>query len=149
VGYRDVSAVGNRHALVAAIIPPGCVTTHTIYCVRTPLALDRQYVLCALLNSHVLNRVVRLLMGGHLTTSLVEGLPAPAWREDRLAQSTADLARLVCCGDGRMQARARLQGRIGRLYDLTPEWLAYLLRHVPHLDPAEAAETVRAFDDPV
>jgi hypothetical protein len=79
LAYRDISAVGNRHALIAAIIPAGVVTTHTIFCLKTPLPIEQQHFLCACFNSEILNRYVRLLMGGHLTTSLVEGLPVPPW----------------------------------------------------------------------
>lgn len=90
LAYRDISAVGNRHALIAAIIPPGIVTTHTIFCLKTPLPPEQQHFLCACFNSEILNRFVRLLMGGHLTTSLVEGLPVPMWtgstRQRRIAR---------------------------------------------------------------
>ena len=39
--------------------------------------------LCALFNSSPLNRIVRMLMGGHVTTGLVEHLPVPRWTGDR------------------------------------------------------------------
>src|SRR5690606_21602202 len=82
LGYRDVSGVGNRFTLIAAVIPPGVVTTHTVFCLKTPINLERQHFLCALFNSYVLNAAVRLLMGGHVTTGLVEHLPVPPWRGD-------------------------------------------------------------------
>ena len=90
LAYRDISAVGNRHALIAAIIPSGIVTTHTIFCLKTKLPIEQQHFLCACFNSETLNRFVRLLMGGHLTTSLMEGLPVPRWtgspRQKRIAR---------------------------------------------------------------
>jgi hypothetical protein len=94
LAYRDISAVGNRRALIAAIVPAGVVTTHTIFCLKTPLPIEQQHFLCACFNSEILNRYVRLLMGGHLTTSLVEGLPVPPWvgskRQRRIARSAWD-----------------------------------------------------------
>ena len=51
-------------------MPGGVVTTHTLFCLRTPLPLSRQHFLCGVFNLYVLNAVVRLLMGGHVTTSL-------------------------------------------------------------------------------
>jgi hypothetical protein len=92
LGYRDVSAVGNRHALIAAVIPAGVVTSHTIFCLKTPLPIEQQQFLCACFNSGSLNRFVRLLMGGHLTTSLVEGLPVPRWTKSKRQQAIARLA---------------------------------------------------------
>lgn len=96
LAYRDISAVGNRQALIAAVVPADVVTTHTIFCLETPLPLEQQHFLCACFNSGILNRFVRLLMGGHLTTSLVEGLPVPPWtgsrRQKRIAQLTTSIA---------------------------------------------------------
>ncbi len=79
LAYRDVSAVGNRQSLIAAILPAGVVTTHTVFCLRTPVPLEAAHFLCGVFNSYAFNAVVRLLMGGHLTTSLVESLPVPRW----------------------------------------------------------------------
>ena len=79
--YRDVSGVGNRFTLVAAVMPAGVVTTHTLFCLRTDLPLLQQHFLCGLFNSDRLNRAVRLLMGSHVTTSLVESLPVPRWED--------------------------------------------------------------------
>jgi hypothetical protein len=94
LAYRDISAVGNRQALIAAIVPAGVVTTHTIFCLKAPLPIEQQHFLCACFNSEILNRYVRLLMGGHLTTSLVEGLPVPPWvgsnRQRRIARYAWD-----------------------------------------------------------
>ncbi len=92
LAYRDISAVGNRHALIAAVIPPDIVTTHTIFCLKTPLPIEQQHFLCACFNSEILNRFVRLLMGGHLTTSLVEGLPVPRWTGSTRQMRVARLA---------------------------------------------------------
>ncbi len=93
LGYRDISAVSNRQALIAAVIPAGVVTTHTIFCLKTKLPLEQQHFLCACFNSEVLNRFVRLLMGGHLTTILVEGLPTPLWTGSDRQKRIAKLAR--------------------------------------------------------
>lgn len=91
LAYRDVSGVGNTHALVAAVIPGGVVTTHTLFCLRTPLPVDQQLYLCGLFNSPVLDRFVRLLMGSHVTTTLIEQLPVPIWTGSPLQQAIAAL----------------------------------------------------------
>ena len=92
LAYRDVSGVGNTHALVATIIPEGVVTTHTLFCLRTPLPLDLQPFLCGLFNSAVFDRLVRLEMGSHVTTTLVENLPVPPWTGSPVQREIAALA---------------------------------------------------------
>ncbi len=92
LAYRDVSGVGNTHALVATIIPEGVVTTHTLFCLRTPLPLDLQHFLCGLFNSAVFDRLVRLEMGSHVTTTLVENLPVPPWTGSPVQREIAALA---------------------------------------------------------
>lgn len=93
LAYRDVSAVGNTNALVAAIIPAGIVTTHTLFCLRTPVPLEQQHFLCGLFNSAVFDRLVRLEMGSHVTTTLVENLPVPLWTGSSVQREIAAVAK--------------------------------------------------------
>src|SRR3970282_1195572 len=51
LGYRDVSGVANRFSLIAAVVPAGVVTSHTLFCLRNPLPLEQQHYLAALFNS--------------------------------------------------------------------------------------------------
>lgn len=92
LAYRDVSGVGNARALVAAIIPAHIVTTHTLFCLRTDIPVEQQHYLCGVFNSDVIDRLVRLEMGGHLTTSLVEHLPVPPWTGTPIQREIAALA---------------------------------------------------------
>ena len=80
--YRDVASATNRLTLIAAIIPARAVTTHTLFCLRTPLPLPSQRVLCALLNSYVANYLIRLRVNTHVTVSLVSRLPVPVVQPD-------------------------------------------------------------------
>lgn len=77
LAYRDVAGATNRLTLIAAILPAGVVSTHTLTCLRTPLSLERQHLLCGLFNSLVVNYLVRFRVGTHVTTDLVERLPLP------------------------------------------------------------------------
>lgn len=96
LAYRDVSGVGNRRALIAAVIPGNVVTTHTLFCLRNAVPIDQQHFLCGVLNSDLLDAIVRMLMGGHVTTSLMESLPVPVWtgsaRQQRIAAIALALA---------------------------------------------------------
>src|ERR671924_3123 len=77
LAYRDIASATNRLTLIAAIVPARAVTTHTLFCLRTPLSLERQLVLCALLNSFVANYLVRLRVNTHVTAAIMSKLHVP------------------------------------------------------------------------
>jgi hypothetical protein len=116
LGYRDVSSVSNTRSLIAAVLPADVVTTHTIFCLRTPLPVALSHFLCALFNSFVLNMVVRLLMGAHVTTSLVEHLPVPPWTNSRRQRRIARLATRLARGGRPDRVAARLEAEVAALY---------------------------------
>jgi hypothetical protein len=147
LAYRDVSAVGNRLSLIAAVLPAGVVTTHTLFCLKTPLPLEHMHYLCGLFNSYVLNAIVRMLMGGHVTTSLVEDLPVPAWDDGVAATNRlAHLAQQLSHGERSPRTMAILQATAARLYDLSEEEFANVLELFPLIPQSErtlAAEAHR------
>ena len=99
LAYRDVASATNRLTLIAAILPPRCVSTHTVFCLRTPLSLVDQYFLCGLFNSFIVNYLVRLRVNTHVTTAVVEGLPIPGRQAGPGAcRELAALARLIARG---------------------------------------------------
>lgn len=118
--YRDVSGVGNRFTLVAAVMPARVVTTHTLFCLRNDLPLLQQHFLCGVFNSDLLNRVVRLLMGSHVTTSLVESLPVPRWEDRpvhrRISRIAARLAEPGLDDRARSRLLVHLNDDVGALY---------------------------------
>ena len=119
LAYRDVSGVGNRHTVIAAIVPASVVTTHTLFCLRQPIDDERQHYLCGLLNSPSLNAWVRMFMGSHVTTSLIEQMPVPPWRGDAEQRGIAELAAVLSAtpdGVDRSTVRSELDGRVARLY---------------------------------
>ena len=77
LAYRDVASATNRLTLIAAVLPAGCVSTHTVFCLRTSAAARAQHFLCGLFNSFVVNYLVRLRVATHVTTAIVERLPVP------------------------------------------------------------------------
>jgi len=116
LAYRDISGATNRFALIAAIVPADVVTTHTLFCLRTPLDLQRQRFLCGLFNSATLNTIVRMLMGGHVTTGLVEGLPVPAWTESAEQTRVAALAARLELDAADAQALGELNDVVRQMY---------------------------------
>ncbi|MEO7189742.1 MAG: N-6 DNA methylase [Vicinamibacterales bacterium] len=151
LGYRDIAGVSNRLSLIAAIVPAGVVTTHTILCLRTPLADVRQQFLCAMFNSYALNYIVRMLMGGHLTTSLIEGLPVPAWRDDVEDRAIVRLARALggtvgTAPEDVSDHHAELQARVARRYELTSQEIELVLSGFPLVPVTDRQRVSRAFE---
>jgi hypothetical protein len=145
LAYRDVSGVGNRLTLIAAVVPAGVVTTHTLFCLRPGLQPVEQHALCALLNSFVLNAVVRMLMGGHVTTTLAMSLPAPPWRGDRLDRRIASLARRLAEGRSAASTAVRLQALLAHRFELTRDEFAHVLDGFPLVPESERSESLRWF----
>lgn len=147
VGYRDVSGVGNRFTLIAAVVPPGVVTTHTVFCLREHFDTTRQHFLCALLNSYVLNWIVRLLMGGHVTTGIVENLPGPRWTGDARDLEIAGLAEALADNRASALDAARLQALVAHRFELTAGEFRHVADGFPLVDARHRTEALRQFDD--
>jgi hypothetical protein len=131
LAYRDVAGSTNRTTLIAALLPAGCVSTHTVFCVRTPLPLGAQYYLCGLFNSFVVNYLVRLRVTTHVTTATVEQLPIPtAVAAPAMFKEIAALGRLL---SKRFDpaAFAILNARVALLYQLSVEEFQRVLDTFP------------------
>lgn len=146
VAYRDVASSSNRLTLIAAVLPAGVVTTHTLFCLKTPLDEDAQHAVAGLMNSFVANYLVRLRVTTHVTVAIVERLPLP-----RPARGSADFrlvaesARVLAESPGRIDVQARLQATAARLYRLDAEAFEHVLDTLPLVDPALRAASLRAF----
>lgn len=145
LAYRDVSAVSNRQSLIAAVVPPGIVTTHTLFCLKTPIDLMRQHFLCACFNSYVLNAIVRMLMGGHLTTSLVESLPVPPWTGSRKQRRIAWLSRRISMRTSAGIA-ACLQALVAHEYGVERPTFVHIVEGFPLFPSTERQLAVAYFD---
>ncbi len=134
IGYRDVASATNRLTLIAAILPAGCVTTHTIFCLRPPLSLSRQHALCGLLNSFVVNYLARQRVATHVTTAIVQALPAPPpSTEPRALGRIGALARLLSRGPDE-EAYCRLQIEVAKLYRLSVGEFEHVLGTFPLIE---------------
>jgi hypothetical protein len=136
LAYRDVSSATNMRSLIAALLPPACVSTHTLFCLRTRLGLPTQLYLCGMLNSLVADWFVRRYLGGHVTTSLIASLPVPKVAAThplrrRLVRLTARLMRAA--DDER--AQGELQAAAATLYALGQESRATVAADFPRLSP--------------
>jgi N-6 DNA Methylase len=146
LAYRDVASATNRQTLVAAILPAGCVSTHTVFCLRSKLPIVSQHFLCGLFNTFVVNYLVRLRVATHVTTAIVERLPIPR-REDapRTFREIAALARVLRRRDDSVAA-AKLHALTARLYQLTPAEFEYVLATFPLVPRAQRDAARRAYE---
>jgi hypothetical protein len=139
--YRDVASARNRVTLIAAVLPAGAVSTHTVFCLKTALPLRAQWFLCGMFNSLVVNYFVRLRVTTHVTTSIVERLPVP--RQDHAGRAYGEIAAIARALARRDDASlwAQLNASVARLYALNEEEFAYVLGTFP-LIPAADREAV-------
>jgi hypothetical protein len=148
LAYRDVASATNRLTLIAALIPPVGVTTHTVFCLKTPLSLSHQRVLCALLNSFVANYLIRLRVHTHVTASLLSRLPVPRVdaggpafdRLDALAHSLMTITNVDASAE-----YAELQAIVARLYGVNESEFAHILTTFPLIPDATRRASLERF----
>ena len=146
LAYRDVAASTNRLTLIAAVVPAGVVTTHTLFCVKPGVDEPLQQYLAAILNSYVANYLVRLRVTTHVTVAIVERLAVPVVARDSAAfAELAGLARDAGTGTTDPRARARMQALAARLYGVTRTELAHVLSTFPLVAAEEREATVDTF----
>ena len=146
LAYRDVASSTNRLSLIAALLPPRVVTTHSLFCLKTALTGDEQAFLCGMLNSYVANYLVRQVMTTHLGSATVEGLRVPKPRFDSpLFHQIVDLSHRL----RRTRSNhdyAQLQAAAARAYRLTNVEFAHVLSTFPLVDEADRAMAMQAFE---
>ena len=141
VGYRDVSSRTNRVTLIAARLPPGVVSTHTVFCSRRPLTDEDAWCLVGLMNSLVVNYLVRLQVGVHVPAGLMARLPVPRPPDD-LRATLATWARAlgeVADAETMPDTYADLNAAVADLYGLTTPEFHHVLSGFP-LIPATLRE---------
>ena len=132
LAYREVASATNRLTLIAAIVPRGAVTTHTLFCLKTRLSTEEQWFLCGVFNSFVANYLVRPQVSTHVTAAIVERLPVP--KPARAAPAFAAisaLARQLARTPTDQPAYATLQAEVAQLYGLTVHEFAHVLSTFP------------------
>jgi hypothetical protein len=149
LAYRDIASATNRLTLIAALVPARCVTTHTLFCLKTRLPLDAQHVLCALLNSYVANYLARLRVTTHVTASLMSRLPVPVVTPaepvfSRLATLARTLAEAPTPAEDTPEY-AELQAVAAALYHLSAADFEHVLGTFPLVAPEIKAKALDIF----
>jgi hypothetical protein len=143
-----VASATNRLTLIAAVVPAGAITVHTLFCLKTKLDARDQAFLCGLLNSFVVNFMVRLRVTTHVTAGIVARLPVPR------PPSTSPLRRRITALSLQLQRGAepeqstcypRLQAAVAALYGLTHDEFAHVLSTFPLVDEGVKEQAMREF----
>jgi len=156
LAYRDVASPTNRTSLIAAVLPAGVVTTHSLFCLKTFLRGAEQHFLCGMMNSYVANYLVRQVMTTHLGSRVVEELRmpklAPASPLFREISDLAEAAAGFCAAKadaninrGFGEAGARLQALAARAFKLSEEEIRHVLSTFPLVPESERAEAFEEF----
>jgi hypothetical protein len=145
LGYRDVAAPANRTTLIAAIIPAGAVTTHTVFCLQNALSEDDQHFLCGIFNSYVANYLVRMRVGTHVTTAIMARLPVP-----RPPRHDPDVRRVTAISRAlslrfEPDAFARLNAIVAVMYGLSRIQFSRVLETFPLIPARDRAEAERMY----
>ena len=143
LGYREVAASTNRLTLIAAIVPAGVVTTHTIFCLRRPADAALHWFLCGIFNSFPANYLVRLRGGTHVPAAAIHQLPVPVLpRAGEAFERIASLARSAGADD---DARAEIHGLSAIAYGLDEADLIHVLGTFPLVPQRERSDALTAF----
>ena len=143
LAYRDVASATNRLTLIAAVVPPRVVTTHTLFCLKPALPAAAQHVLCALFNSFVANYLIRLRVHTHVTAALVARLPLPFVDSSQPVFGRLALLARTLMNRGAavedMDEYAEVQATAARLYGVSAADFDHILGTLP-LIPAHVRE---------
>lgn len=140
IAYRDVASATNKWTLIAAMLPAGTVSTHTVFCLKSALPERSQWCLLALLNSLIANYLVRMNVTTHVTASLMSRLPVPRPEDQspEFKQLVKLSRRLAATGvTEESEAYAELNAIAARLYGVTADEYAHVLATFPLISSAQ------------
>lgn len=174
IAIRRISANTNERTLVTSIIPPKCLTSHSLFVnVNKILNGVEAILLTSLFNSFVLDYIVRNQATTNVTQFIINGLPianispSDKWykliveKAAKLICTTAEFADLwqevmkttwnekVAATNEfeRNTLRAELDGIIAHIYGLTEEEFVYILGTFPIVKAAQKVAAHNAYRD--
>lgn len=152
IGYRDVASSTNRLTLMAAVLPAGVLSTHTVFCSVEAMSDDDTWCLVGLLNSLVANYLVRLQMTTHVTATLMARLRVPRPRPGSGPhRDVADAARALsrCASiDDEPEGYAQLNADVAALYGLSSDEYAHVVSTFPLLGDTLRGRCLAAWSGP-
>ena len=153
LGFRDIASSTNYRTLLLTIVPPGYVCGNTINFVYN-LPLKTLAYLCGMLNSFVVDYLIRQKVSAHVNQFYFKEIPLPRLSSGKEFDAIVrKAAQLVCTTEEfselmkevgiekgltkeneRALARAQLDAMVAKVYGLTKEELAFILTKFPNVD---------------
>jgi N-6 DNA Methylase len=153
LGYRSIARSTDQRTLVATVLPPDGFAGNTLNVTDNTFTAQDLLFLLALLNSFVVDFMLRLRVSTHVSMHSIYQLPVPRLTKDDAVfyPIARRAARLVCVTPAfehlwkramhtpwslasvattfadRARTRAELDGLVAHLYDLTETQFTYLL----------------------
>jgi hypothetical protein len=147
LAYRDVASSTNRMTLIAAVVPAGVVTTHTLFCLKGNVDANTQLFICGVFNSFVANYLVRARVGTHVTVSIIDRLPVPKPATDSAAfRTVAELSGRLTTAPADASAAAALHASVARLYGLSRTEFQHVLDTFPLIPSSDRAAAMHEFE---
>jgi len=147
IAYRDVASATNKLTLIAAMLPRGTISTHTVFCLKSPLDQRSQWCLLGLLNSFVANYLVRVQVTTHVTTALMARLPVPRPPDHSIEfnRMAALSKRLAAAGIDDATAYTELNSIAAQLYAVTLDEFAHILGTFPLIPESVRRECLSTY----
>ena len=164
LAYRSVASSTNERSMIAAILPPGCFSVHSLNVAFQPVDESVQLLLLTFLNSFCFDYFLRQQVSANLTQFFIYQSPVPRLQPtDPAAKPLVDRAARLTCVNPRFTAlakqiglegqipksvdepdrarlRAEIDGLVAHLYGLTEDEFAHILASFPLVaDPVKVA----------
>jgi hypothetical protein len=146
IAYRDVASATNKLTLIAAMLPAGALSTHTVFVLKTVLDEESQWALLGLLNSLVANYLVRVNVTTHVTTAIMSRLRVPK-PSPRIGADLARLSRRLAVAGITEPSDdyAALNAIAARLYGVSRDEFAAILESFPLIAKAQRERCLAAY----
>jgi hypothetical protein len=146
IAYRDVASATNKLTLIAAMLPAGALSTHTVFVLKTVLDDEQQWALLGLLNSLVANYLVRLNVTTHVTTAIMSRLRVPK-PSPRICADLARLSRRLAVAGITEPSDdyAALNAIAARLYGVSRDEFAVILDSFPLIAKTQRERCLAAY----
>jgi len=167
--FRDVARSTDRRSVISTIVPPNVFVADTLNVFFEPSTCSEMLILCAMLNSAVVDWLIRPLIDRHVNIFHVKETRIPRLMPgdrffDAIVRRAAqlictapeydDLAAEVGLGShhngvtdpaGRAKLRAELDGIIAHIYGLSEDEFAYVLSAFPLVAGSVKAAALDAY----
>lgn len=165
LAYRLISHSQNERTMISTIVPPGYVCGNSIAIVKTDGSLKVLPFLCGVLNSFVLDYLVRQKVSANVNIFYFLELPVPRLNSGNLFDSiakkvvqlvaiTSEFSKLkeefgvistVTDEKDRQLVRAKIDALVAKLYELNKEELRHILAQFPVIDEKIKEQVLNEF----